>query len=87
MLCHRTQHFFVADILYEIWIYNCEGCLSENLESLLLKNIFIKIMPSLLLVTYAKDIFKVFIQCISLNDGKLFLLTALFSLVFYSNTP
>lgn len=58
MLCHRTWHFFAADILYEVWMCNCEGRLRENLESLLLKNVFIKLMPALLLVTYAKDIFK-----------------------------
>lgn len=57
MLCHRTQRFFAADILCEIWICNCQGHLSEKLESLLLKNIFIKLVPALLLVTYAKDIF------------------------------
>lgn len=58
MLCHCTQHFFATDILFEIWICNCEERLSENLESLLLKNIFIKLVPALLLVIYAKDIFK-----------------------------
>lgn len=57
MLCHRTRHFFAADILYGIWMCNCEGRLSENLECLLLKNSFMKLVPTLLLFTYARDIF------------------------------
>lgn len=57
LLCHRKRHFFATDILYETWVCNCEGHFSENLESLLFKNIFIKLVPILLLVTYAKDIF------------------------------